>query len=125
MAAGVAVVIVGDAEQPRGKTRVAAETFEAAISVDESFLGEVIGEGGIAVREVAKETAHGGLMAADECSECRPIIAREHARDEFGIGWSHDRADAGEASDYLREAIASITAPIRRAMPMKPGMQPK
>lgn len=93
-AAGVAPVIVGDAEQPGGKSRLAAEARQPAVGLEERFLGEVVGQRGIAAREMAEKKAHGRLMAKDKFSERRAVAGGNRAGDEFGIGRGHFLSEA-------------------------------
>jgi hypothetical protein len=53
--------------------------------LNKRFLGEVIGEHGIATRKVAEKPSHGGLMANHQCAECRAIVGGEHARNQLGV----------------------------------------
>ena len=96
-AAGVAPLVVGDAQQPGGEGRAALEAREAAVSLQEGVLGEVVGQRVVAAGEVPQKIAHRRLVAPHEFAERRTVIA-ERAGDQIGIGLAHDcggRSDGG------------------------------
>ena len=80
-AAGVAPVVVRDAEEPGGKFRIAPKRREAAVGLHERFLGQIVGGGVVAASEVANEIAHGGLVAEHQLAERGAIIGGKDAGD--------------------------------------------
>ncbi|MCX6954019.1 MAG: hypothetical protein NTV51_17865 [Verrucomicrobia bacterium] len=88
--AGVAPVVVGDAEQPGGKGGAAVIAAEAAPRLDEGFLREIVGEGMVAACEVTQKLAYRRLMALHQQAERRPVLVGGGADNQFGI--AHERA---------------------------------
>jgi hypothetical protein len=82
-AAGVAELVVSDAEQPGAKGGAAAKTSDAAIGLKKGFLREVIGPGVVATCELSEKTTHGGLVLPDKFAESLPVIAGENAGDQI------------------------------------------
>ena len=57
------------------------KTGEPAIGLQECFLGEIVGQCVIATGQMTEEIAHGGLMVADQRTECSVIVGDKHAGD--------------------------------------------
>ncbi len=123
-AAGIAKMIVGDAEQPGQKPGVAAVERETAIGLQESFLREVVGEGVVAAGELSQKTPDGGLVAQDQFAESRAVIVAERPRDQFWIGRDHARLEGGwsRGSDGLPDFMNENSPKSRFATPMKAGI---
>ena len=80
-----AEAVVRDAVEPGRKLRFAPEAADVFEGFEESFLGEIIGEGGIAARELTEQTPDGRLMSAHELRKRVLVIIEEDSRDEVCI----------------------------------------
>ena len=83
---GIARVVVGNAEKPCGKARVAAKTGESAVSLDECILCEIIRQRDVTPGKMAQELADSGLMADHERAECSAIVSSQHSAHELRVG---------------------------------------
>lgn len=121
--AGVAPVVVRDAQQPGRKIRITAKTADCVVRLHERLLSQVVGQRRIAA-EVTKELAHRGLMTLHERAESGAIVDREHARDQLVVRRVHDFGGRESlVEDFL--SLGSRTRPkSNSATPMKPGMAP-
>jgi len=72
------------------KTCPALELRQAAVSLHEGFLGQVVGQRVIPPHEMAQKVPHGGLVPADQFSECGVVVRDDHAGDQLRVG--HVRA---------------------------------
>ncbi len=97
-AARVAPVIVRDAQQPGRERSGAPETGERAVSLNESFLREIVGQRSVAPGEVPEELADGGLMTPDEFAEGGAIVGGQRSRDQLEVG-RHERGAGGVLSE--------------------------
>ena len=88
-AAGVAPMVVGDAEQPGRKRGCASKTRQAPVGGEKRVLRQIVGEGGIRADQVAEEVAHRRLVAADEFAKGGAVVALDGAQDQLGVGWRH------------------------------------
>lgn len=120
-ALSVAPVIVGDAEEPSGECRRATELWEVAVGGDEGVLRKIVGEGGVAAREVTEEVAHAGLMPKDEFAEGRAIVMRNGAADELGVGKVHGGAAGARGSGRLFTAKRGDDAEEQHRKPDESG----
>jgi hypothetical protein len=102
LAAGVAPVVVRDAEQPGGEGGVAAELPEPAPRLQEGVLGQVVGQRLVPAGQVAEETPDGGLVAEHQFAEGIPV-ALEGPGDQHGIGRRHDCGGREPAEGLLRK----------------------
>lgn len=121
--AGVAPVVVRDPEQPGGERRCAAETGERPISLEERFLGEVVGQRRVALRQVAEELAHRGLMTLDQFAERRAIVVGDGTRDQLGVG-RHDCGARLEWVEWFLSRRGRANHEMISATPIKPGIAP-
>lgn len=83
--AGIAPVVMGDAEQPGGKTGAAFEAREPAPGLHKGFLGEVVREARVAPGEVTQEMAHGALVAPHQFPERGLVLPDQRAGNQVGI----------------------------------------
>ena len=77
--------VVGDSIKPSGETRFAAEAANVFVSAKESFLGEIVGQGEVAPRELPQETTHRRLVIAHQFGEGVVIIIEKNPCDKIGI----------------------------------------
>jgi hypothetical protein len=66
--------VVSDPIEPRGETRFAAEAAKVLVSPQESFLGEIVGQGDIGSSKLPEQTSHARLMIPDQFRESVVII---------------------------------------------------
>ena len=92
------------------------------MSLQKSFLCEVVGPRAVAAGELAQEGAYGGLMTVDEFTEGSAVIVNEYAGDEFLVGWVHAWGWRDEAWVDRDEKSAVIAAFTSNATPMPPVM---
>jgi hypothetical protein len=80
-----AEAVVGDAVKPGRKLRFTAEAPDVLEGFEEGFLREIIGERGIAARELTEQTSDRGLMSAHEFGERMLVVMEEDSGDEVCI----------------------------------------
>jgi hypothetical protein len=81
----LAKTIVSDAIKPGGKPRFTAKAPYVFVRAKKSLLREIIGQRNICSRKLAKQTPHGGLMAAHEFAECVLVVVDKDSCDEVRI----------------------------------------
>jgi hypothetical protein len=80
-----AEAVVGDAVKPGRKLRFAAKAPDVFEGFEEGFLGEIIGECGIAARELTEQTSDRRLMSAHKLGKRVVVIIEEDSGDEVCI----------------------------------------
>jgi hypothetical protein len=81
-----AEAIVGNAVKPGRKLRFTAKAPDVLERLEESFLGEIIGEGGIGAGELTEHTSDRGLMPPDKLGERMVVVIEKNSRNEVCIG---------------------------------------
>ena len=81
----LAKTVVSDSVKPCGKSRLTAEATDVLVSAKKSFLRQIIGEGNVCACELSKQTAHTGLVAADELAERVLVVIGKNSRDKVRI----------------------------------------
>src|SRR6266853_3048855 len=76
----LAKTVVSDSIKPGGKSRFAAEAADVLVNAKKSFLRQIVGQGNVCACELAKQTAHAGLMAAHQLAERVLIVIGKNSR---------------------------------------------
>ena len=63
--------------------RKSAELANIGVSLDESFLSEVVAESFVAARKVKEEIVQNGLIGVDEACESPSVVAQHNLRYKF------------------------------------------
>ena len=104
--AGVAKLVMGDAEQPGGEGGFAAETCERFVGDNECFLSEIVGPRMIAAGELTQKSANGRLMQVHQFAESGPVVFNDNAGDKLEVGRAHAWGGCGDVgfSELLRSS---------------------
>ena len=112
-AAGISPLVMGDTEQPGRETGPAFEAGQVFPSMHKRFLGEIVSEAGIAVREMPEKMPHGGLMLPHQLAKRSGILVHQCPDDQIRIGHvKNGRSVAGRASN-ARSTIQIIAGRCR------------
>ena len=81
----LAEAVIGNAIKPGRKFRLAAKAADVFVSAQKSFLGQIVGQGEVAPRELPQETTHRRLVIAHQFGEGVVIIIEKNPCDKIGI----------------------------------------
>jgi hypothetical protein len=83
--------IVGDSIKPRGKACFTAKTTDVFVRAQECLLSQIICQGHVRSSELTEQTAHGGLMTADQLTEGVLVVIDKNSCDKVRISQLHGR----------------------------------